>query len=130
MRAGNIVETEVGIQRTQVDVARDLGMTQNGLKLRSEVDVLLITGIVERLNAHAVPRKNEASPRLLPNSEGKHSAKLLNTRGVPLHKRVENYFRIAGGVESVSQGDELLAQLGVVIDLTIKNENMIFIIRN
>ena len=109
VRSGDVVETKVSVQGVQVDAAADLRVAEDRLHLRAEVDVASAAGIVERLDSHAVAGQNQSLTGFAPHGEGKHSAQFFDAGCVPLHEGVKNDFGVAGGSESVTEPDKLVA---------------------
>ena len=72
-RAGNDVESEVRIERVQIDLA-----TRKGPKLRREGELVARCAIVERLDAEAVAGEHEASFARVPDRDREHPAQELD----------------------------------------------------
>src|SRR6185437_16724082 len=104
------------------ELPRYIRMLENGLQLGAEVQVAVMSCIIQRLDTKAISDKNQPVFAFLPNSNGEHAAQALETRGIPLHKGPQGHFRIAMGFEVVTERFEFAAQLRVIIDFTVEGD--------
>src|SRR5947207_3961028 len=104
-------------------------MAKQCLHLRAEIDIAPIPRIVKRLDAHTVARQHKTAARLLPDGEAEHTAQPLDRGGAPLHEGVQDDLCVAGCVEPMTERRELLAQLDMVIDFTVEDEDEVLILR-
>ena len=125
--SGNVVEAEIGVEGVEVDAAPDLGVAEDRLHLRAEVDVPSAARVVEGFDSHAVAGENESLTGFAPDSEGEHSAQFFDAGRVPLDEGVKNDFGVAGGGELVTETEELVAEFDVVVDLPVENQGELMV---
>src|SRR2546430_4710190 len=76
----NIMETQVGIQRLQIDRPLDTLILQDRLELGGKHNgAFRQDRVVERLLAEAIARQHERTRALVPHGEGEHPAESVNT---------------------------------------------------
>ena len=128
VRSGDVVEAEVGVEGVEVDVAADLGMAEDRLHLRTEVNILSAARVVERFDSHAITGENESLTGFAPDSEREHSAQFFDAGCVPLDEGVKDDFSVAGGGELVTEADELVAKFDVVVDLAVEDQGNVIVV--
>jgi hypothetical protein len=84
---------------------------------------------VERLDAKAVAAQDEAAARVAPERDGEHAAEPFEAGNIPLEEGVEDGLGVAVRVEAMAEGFELFAELEVVIDLAIEDNDSVAIVR-
>jgi hypothetical protein len=60
-RTGNVVQTEKAVKTREANTAAYRGVQENTLKLGAEIDFAALKAVIKRLDAHAVPREDEAT---------------------------------------------------------------------
>src|SRR5258705_8992623 len=125
VRSGHVVEAEVRVESIQIDIAADLGVTEDRFHLRAEIDFASAARIVERLDPHPVAGENQSLPGFLPDSEGKHSAQLFDAGCIPLDEGAKDDFGVAGGSEPVTQTDQLVAEFDVVVNFAVEDQGYV-----
>jgi len=102
-------------------------MSKDALQLGPKENLSLMQTVIKRLDAHAIARKNKPALRLNPQTDGKHSPESLEARIAPMQKGIENYFGVTARVKAIACSLKLGAQLLMIEDLAVKNENHISI---
>src|SRR5438034_9837588 len=80
----NIKVSEVIIQGDVIHLPPDLRIDQQRLDLRGEEEPISRLGPVKRLDAYRVASQEQPLPALVPDGEGKHSAKVPHAVGAVL----------------------------------------------
>ena len=74
-----------------------------------------------------IPMRSRASTRrrsdFTPQRHREHAAQPRETLGVPLEERIQNRFGIAAGAEAISALLQFPAQLQVIVDLAVKDDD-------
>src|SRR5207244_3589814 len=78
--------------------------------------------IVERLDAEAVSRGEQAMLLRVPDREAPHAVHLRKHVLAPRGPRREDHLGVAAGPERPTQSLQLLAQLEVVVNLAVEDE--------
>ena len=128
MRTGNVIERQVVVQAGEIEGAWDLGVAEERFQLRAEVDIGAAPMEVKRLDPQTVPRQHETPARLRPEPDGKHAPQTREALDIPLLERVQNDFGVAMSPEPMPQGFQLSPQLGVIVDLTVEDNNGIAVL--
>lgn len=81
-------------------------------------------GPVEGLDAERVAGEGEFLLVVVPDGNGEHAAQAGKHGGAIFGKEGENNFSIAGGAEGVAARDELSAELLVVVDFAVEDEDV------
>src|SRR2546426_6870630 len=105
-------------------------MEEDGLQFRAEEKVLPAAGNVERLDAHAIARKDEALAGLRPQRYRKHGSQLRETVRVPLEERSQNSLGVALRAESMAAVFQFGAEFPVIVNLSIERNNRIAALRD
>ena len=105
-------------------------MRKDALQLGAKIEFALMLAVIERLDAHAVARKNEPLLGLHPDGNGKHSTQMRKAFAPPAQERMQNHFGIAAGFKVSAVGFQFKAQLVVVKDLTVEDHDHIAIRAN
>ena len=79
-------------------------------------------GIVERLDADAIAREQQRAAAAVPERDAEHAAQVRERVLAPLLVGVDDGLGVGVGVERVAVGDELGAQLAVVVDLAVEDD--------
>jgi len=103
--------------------ALDARIRQKRFDLGSEQKHPVMEGVIKRLHTHPVPREPNLSFFLVPDREGEHTAKARENALAPLLVPLENYFGVGMvGFELKAQLFEFGADLGVIVNLAVKND--------
>jgi len=92
----------------------------DGFDLACEDEPPRLPGIVERLYPDAVATAEESPFAHVPDGEGPHAVETADAPGAPLLIRMDDDFRVAAGVKTVSAGLQLSAQLDVVVNAAVE----------
>ena len=104
----------------QVYVAADVRVCQQSCEFGAKDEVAVYFGIQQGLLAHAIARQKERFCALVPNRKREHPAQIFRTFGSILVVGVDNRFGIAAGMELVTQIFQSLAQLLIVVNLSVE----------
>ena len=118
--AGNVVDRKVLIERLQVQPPRNLGVLQDRLEFRPEVDIVAAPVVVQRLDAHAVADQHQPPFRFPPQRHREHSAESFEASRVPLLEPAKHGLGIAVGPEPVPQRLQLGPHLSMIVDFTVE----------
>ncbi len=118
-RGNGVVEGEIVVERLKVHAALDRVDRQQRPNLRAEREEVGRAVVVERLDAEAISREDQAARLLVPDSEREHSLKPLDTSLAHLFVQVDDHLRIAPGLEEVPLGEQLLPEIQIVVDLAV-----------
>lgn len=129
-RTGYVVDGEVGVERLEIHLAGYSGMLQDGLQLRTEIEVAGALAVVERLDAHAVAGQHEAAAGFRPKRHAEHAAQAGKAIGIPLEESVEEGFGVAAGVEAMTQSFQIGADFEVVVNLPVECNHGVAVIGN
>src|SRR5665213_907405 len=99
-------------------------MNQDGLQLRTEVQIVAAARDVQRLDPHAIASQNQPVVALAPQRNRKHSPQPRETLRVPLQKRIQNRFGVAVRVETISALFQFAAQFQVIVDLSVEDDDV------
>src|SRR5262249_48794457 len=78
-------------------------------------------GIVERLHPKTVSRENHPIGHAVIEREGKHAVEHWQARLAKLVPQVEQHFGVGPCVEDIAARNEIVAQLPIVVDLTVED---------
>ena len=118
VRRGDRVEREERLERVGVDLA-----ARQGAQLGREAQLAADVAVVERLDPVAVAREDEAAARRVPDRDGEHPAQPLGEAGAVLLVEMDERLGVGVGAEGVAGARELVAQLGVVVDLAVLDDD-------
>ena len=99
----------------------DIGVAEQGLELGAEDDAVLSAAIEERFHAEPVAAEGEAACIALPEGEGVDAVQAAEGVGAPLLEGVEEDLGIRVPLEVVAFGEEGLAEVFCVIQLSVIN---------
>jgi hypothetical protein len=111
---GHILGQRLGIGR---DIRQE---RQQRLHLRSEIEHPIDRGIVERLDAEAIARRQKATT--VPERKGEHAAEMAEAVEPPAIICSEDRFGI-GGRPEIPVRPELVLQFAVVVDLAVERDD-------
>ena len=116
-RCGNRIESEERLERVKVDLPAG-----KRPQLGGERELAVDRTVVERLDPEAVPREHEPPPARVPDRDGEHPAQALCELFAVLFVEMEHHFGVAVRPEVMSGALQLVAQLAVVVDLTVLDD--------
>src|SRR5437899_10410016 len=105
-------------------------MEEDGLQFRAEEKVLPAAGNVERLDAHAIARKDEALAGLRPQRYRKHASQLRETVRVPLEERSQNSLGVALRAESMAAVFQFVAEIQEYVNLYFERIKINYVLRS
>ena len=56
---GHIIQAEIAVQAIQADIPGDFQLGEDTFQFRAKIEFALMPAVIQRLDAHAVARKNE-----------------------------------------------------------------------
>src|SRR5262249_35229597 len=104
-------------------------MNEKGFQLGPKVDIRTTLMNIERFDAYPIASKNEAASPLIPDGEGEHAAQTGKRGSIPLQEGAKDNFRVATSGKTMAFGFEFSAQLGMIINLAVEDEDSGAIIR-
>ena len=117
------METQVGIQRLQIDRPLDTLILQDRLELGGKHNgAFRQDRVVERLLAEAIARQHERTRALVPHGEGEHPAESVNTALPALLVEVHDHLSVRLRTERMPTGAQLISKLDVVVDLAVEGD--------
>src|SRR5207302_1964300 len=102
VRTGNVVERQIVMEAGWVEQAGNLGMAEQRLQLRAEVDVGAAAMQVERLDPHSIPRQYQPPAGFGPQPDSKHAPQAREALDIPFEKSLEHDFAVAARLEPVT----------------------------
>ena len=118
VRRGDRVEREERLERVGVDLA-----ARQRAQLGREAQLAADVPVVERLDPVAVAREHEAAARGVPDRDREHPAQPLGEAGAVLLVEMDEHLGVGVRAEGVPGALELVAQLGVVVDLAVLDDD-------
>ena len=119
--AGGVARAEHLGQHGLIGFRLDQPAGEDRLHLRSEQQRARGPGPVERLDAEAIAHEQETALRGVPDREREHAAEPVHALLAPLFIGVDNGLGVGLRPVGVSVRLELLAHLGVVVDLAVEH---------
>ena len=112
-------------QCAAIDFGVKIGMGAQGLHFRSKNQGALQQSVVERLFARPVPGEMKLAIPSIPKSEREHAVESLQgPLEAPLHNGRKHDLGIGCSPEGMASGSEFLAQSPVVVNLSIKRNDV------
>src|SRR6266550_1095378 len=102
---------------------------QDGLDLRREQPAVLGAMHEEGLHPEPVPRPKEHATAPVVNDERPHAVQPGEAFRAPMAVGGEQDLSVAGRAEAVAGGAELVAQLDIVVDLAVEDDDKLAILR-
>ena len=82
-----------------------------------------VAGVKEqRLLRERVSRERQPPTLIVPNGEREHAVEAVERALIPLRPRMQQHLAVPFGLEAVTESPQLVAQLPVVVDLTVEDE--------
>ena len=121
--SGDIPVGEVRVEALQVHVARHLRRCQKGLRLRREKQFPLSRVAIEQgLDPDTIPGKKKRPGRTVPQCEGKHAPKIVDTVIPVFFIKMDDSLRIAPGVKRVAFALQVSFQFRIVEDFPVEDD--------
>ena len=117
------LEAQVLRQRLPVQLAMVRGMLENALDLGGEDELAVDNGVVEGLDAEEVARAEQLVLGAIPNGEGEHAAQLVEHVLAPCKVRHKQNLGVGVLLERPTFGFELRAQIAIVVNLAVENDD-------
>src|SRR5689334_2420748 len=111
---------QIQVYGRQVERWPELGQAREGLDFGGEREYARGLKVVERLDTDPVPGQEESAARLVPDREGEHSAKPLDTTLAPLLVGVDDCLGVGMRLEAVPLPFQLVPQVGEVVYLAVE----------
>src|SRR5215475_6535682 len=102
-RRRNVTESQIIVECSGVDVAREAGMAKQRMKLRGERKVTADQRVKQRLLADTIACEEQHSRAVVPEGECEHSSKTLHTVRALLLPGVNDHLCIALRRETVAK---------------------------
>src|SRR4051794_30771472 len=122
-RVRDVLELEETVDGVEVDVPRNLGVLQNRLRLRSEPEVAASRRVEEWLLAAPVASAKEAPATHVPEGEGEHPAQAVHAVVAVVLVQMHDDLRVGVSREPMAARLQLVAQLHVVVDLSVEDDD-------
>ena len=119
-----VLEGEVLHQARLVEPALEAGNRQHGLLLGAECKLLALLAVVQRLDAIAVARQQQASLAPVPQGQRKHAVEALQRGHAPGRQRIEHHLGVRLAAKPEALGFQLGAQFAKVVDLAVVAEHV------
>src|SRR4030095_7313097 len=115
-------EAQEVCQPSRIQLARDTGISEKSLYLRSKRESAAALVVVERFFTYPITRKKESLPQSIPNGNCKHAVKTAETIDIPFFIGMQDYFAIASCLKNMTSVLQLRAQIEEIVNLAIKNK--------
>ena len=116
-RIGHIAIGEVLFHGQRIDLAREQGVFQQCLDLGAEQELTIgPPGIVQRLDTESVAGQEQGLAVAIPEREGEHAAKPLDTAFTPFLPGVDDDLGVTVGAKGVPGGGQFVRQFLEVVD--------------
>ena len=120
-RIRHVAQREILMDRHGIDLRRKVLERQKAAELGAEEHAAVRFPIVQRLDAHPVPREREARCRVVPDREGEHPSQLVHQLRRSLFVEMHENFRVAARSYLVARG-EARPQCPEVVDFTVEDD--------
>ena len=99
--AGHIHEREKPVDHLRRDFAWDRRIGEDGFDFRGKDQRIVGQSVIERLDANAIPRQEEAAGAPIPNRKAEHSTQPFQASRPQLFIQVNDHFRVGLGLEEM-----------------------------
>ena len=99
-RLGHAAEQMEADDAGRFRIARNMSAREQRLDLRGEAECPAIVCRVERLDAVGIARKEEATPRLVPDGESEHATEPMHHLGAVARVEMQQRLRVGGRAEA------------------------------
>ena len=101
LRMGDVLELEEGVDRVEVDIARNLGIPEDRLRLRGEPEAAVAGGVEEGLLADPVARQQQTAAAAVPDGEREHAAQVIDAGVSVILVEVGDHLGVRPGREAM-----------------------------
>src|SRR5262245_23245374 len=108
-------------RRIVVGFHLDAGKREQPFDLRSENEIAVWRGVIERLDPQPVARAEEATAPPVPDRKSIHPLQSLQAIFAPMQIGLQQHFRIGVGIEAVTARFQLRPQFPEVVNLAVEN---------
>ena len=115
-------QPEVRVEGLVIEVARDLGIAQQGAQLGGKGDRAAQVGVEQGLLADTIARQDEPTAGGIPDRHGEHAMQTPDAPRALVLVEVHDDLGVAAGGERMARADEPPAQLRVVVDLPVEHD--------
>jgi len=115
---GILSEHEQFAKAVRVHARLHAGMREDRLRLGAEQHPVLAHRVVQRLHPQPVAGEEQLLPPPVPDAEREHAVETLGKLVAPLQVSAQHDFRVAAGLEVVTELLQLVAQLDEIIHLS------------
>ena len=123
LRARQPAQAQVGRECASLEPGTESGMGAKRAQLGSEAQHPCGPAVVQRLDARAIAREQQAAGRAVPERECEHSVQTRECIDAPGAVGLQHDLRIAVGTEGEPELFELGAQLAEVVDLAVVRDD-------
>ncbi len=117
-----VFESQQLVESERVDLAGGAARRENALYFRGEVQTSPVQTVEERLDPNAVTHQQQGFLPVIPERYRKHPIQSRDELQAVLVVQVRNDLAVAVAAEPVSFGEQLTAQLTVVVNLTVEDD--------
>jgi hypothetical protein len=100
----------------------DTRICEKRFRFRGEEQHVLVAVDVQRLDSDVIPRQQQRPVPAVPQREREHPAQPRQHTGLFLLVKVQEDFGVAGGSEAVTFRGKPVANLAVIVDLTVEDD--------
>ena len=118
-RRGHELEGQVFVKGHGIDPLPQRGVAQQRLELRCEQQASALDRVVERLDAHSVPRQQKPAKPQVQHREREHAVEVLDHVLAPFLIGMDQGLGVRLGDKGVAGRDQAIAQLWKVVDLAV-----------
>ncbi|KWV85267.1 hypothetical protein PFLmoz3_05211 [Pseudomonas fluorescens] len=116
------MEIQVVVEGDRIEDRVDIPTLEQRWQRRGETQALAGARQVQGLHTETVTSDEQTLGITLPDGESEHAVELGQQRFAPGVITLEQHFGVATGIEGVTQGFQLLAQLREIIDSAIERQ--------
>ena len=120
-RRRDVKKTQIIAQSIERHILFDFGKSENRLELRAKHQLAVFMPIMQRFDTQPVAVKIKEAFFRVPQRDGKHAAQTLNKIAAFFFIKMDDDFRVRVAIESMPTPDQILTELGEIIDLSVKN---------
>ena len=122
-RFGDVAEGEVFLNGTGIDITLEAAMGEQRLEFRPEEESAVVqNSVVKRLDPETVAGEEQRLAVAVPQGEGEHAAKAVDTRCAPGFPGVDDDFGIATSVEDVAERLQFRNEFLIVVDFPVEDD--------
>ncbi len=127
-RRGDVAIGEILVERDGIQLTKDARL-EDGFDLGAEYEAPTVPVVVQRLLAETVAGGQQTPAVVVPDCDGEHPAQMLHAVVAILFVGMHDGFGIAVCAEAVTPARQFFAQLAMVVDLAVEDDQdaLIFI---